>query len=93
MRPCKKLADKKSEGSRVANTKKVKRFRRIICSSNCQNTIKELKDLSYKKNKDGTINPSQFNIDPHTFSAIWYALDDYTVADLKEKKNYSIKGK
>lgn len=93
IRPCKKKCDKKSEGSRLANTKKVKRFRRIICSSGCINTIKELKDLSYKKNKDGSINPSQFNIDPHTFSAIWYALDDYTVADLKERKNYSVKGK
>ena len=93
MRPCKKLADKKSDGSRLANTKKVKRFRRIICSNKCQNTIKELKDLTYKKNKDGSINPSQFNIDPHTFSAIWYALDDYTVADIKEQKNNSYKGR
>lgn len=90
--PCKKKCDKKSEGSRVANTKKCKRFRRIICSSDCINTIKELKDLTYKKNKDGTLNYSQFNIDPHTFSAIWYALDDYTVADLKERKNHSIRG-
>ena len=93
MRPCKKMADKKSEGSRIANTKKVKRFKRIICSGKCTNTIKELKDLTYKKNKDGGINPSQFNIDAHTFSAIWYALDDYTVADIKERKSNSIKGK
>lgn len=91
--PCKKKCDKKSEGSRIANTKKCKRFRRIICSSDCINTIKELKDLTYKKNKDGTLNYSQFNIDPHTFSAIWYALDDYTVADLKERKINSVKGR
>ena len=93
IRPCKKHADKKSDGSRLANTKKVKRFRRIICSRKCPNTIKELKDLTYKKNKDGSINPSQFNIDAHTFSAIWYALDDYTVADIKEKKPNSVRGK
>ena len=92
IRPCKKMADKKSEGSRVANTKKVKRFRRIICSNRCINTIKELKDLTYKKNKDGSINPSQFNIDAHTLSAIWYALDDYTVANLKERKSNSYRG-
>ena len=92
IRPCKKMADKKSEGSRIANTKKVKRFRRIICSRRCVNSIKELKDLTYKKNKDGSINPSQFNIDSHCFSAIWYALDDYTVADLKERKSNSRKG-
>lgn len=91
--PCKKKCDKKSEGSRIANTRKCKRFRRIICSNDCINTIKELKDLTYKKNKDGTLNYSQFNIDPHTFSAIWYAIDDYTVADLKERQNNSIKGR
>ena len=89
---CKKKADKKTEGSRIANTKKVKRFKRIICSSDCTNTIKELKDLTYKKNKDGSLNFGQFDIDPHTFSAIWYALDDYTVANAKERKNNSKRG-
>lgn len=92
MRPCKKLADRKTEGSRIANTKKCKRFVRIICSSKCANTIKELKDLTYKKNKDGSLNYGQFDIDPHTFSAIWYALDDYTVANVKERKTNSRKG-
>lgn len=92
MMPCRKQADKKSEGSRIANTKKVKRFRRIICSSDCPNTIKELKDLTYKKKKGGEVDYSNFNIDAHTFSAIWYALDDYTVADLKKEKNNSKKG-
>lgn len=92
MLPCKKQADKKSEGSRIANTKKCKRFKRIICSSDCVNTIKELKDLTYKKNRNGTIDYSRFNIDPHTFSAIWYAIDDYTVADLKKRKNNSYRG-
>lgn len=92
IRPCRKKCDKKSEGSRIANTKKCKRFRRIICSSSCKNTIRELNDLTYKKNKDGSIDYGHFNIDAHTFSAIWYALDDYTVADLKDRKNNSIKG-
>jgi len=92
IRGCRKKCDKKSEGSRIANTKKCKRFTRIICARDCKNTIKELKDLTYKKNKDGSINYGQFNIDAHTFSAIWYALDSYTVADLKEKPNHSRKG-
>ena len=34
----------------------------------------------------------EFNIDPHSFSAIWYALDMVTVADLKEKEFNSRKG-
>lgn len=92
MLPCLKKCDKKSEGSRIANTRKIKRFRRIICSSDCVNCIRELKDLSYKKNKDGSVDFSHFTIDAHTFSAIWYALDDYMVSDLKQRKNNSKKG-
>lgn len=74
---------KKGPGSRLQNTKKMKRFKKIICSSNCENTIFELKDLTYKKNKLGEIINDEFNIDPHTFEAMWYGLDDYDVADLK----------
>ena len=70
MRPCLKKCDKKTEGSRIANTKKIKRFKRIICSSNCHNTVRECKDLSYKKNPDGSLNYSLFNIDPHTLNNI-----------------------
>lgn len=74
---------KKFQGSRLQYTKKVKRFRKIFCSSACANTIYELKDLTYKKNKLDEIIPDEFNIDPHTFSAIWYALDDYELTDTK----------
>ena len=79
MIPCKKFA-----GSRTSNTKKVKRFKNIYCSNECKNTIKELKHLTYKKDKKGNIIEDEFNIDPHTFSAIWYALDGYEVSDLKQ---------
>lgn len=79
-------------GSRLANTRKIKRFKKIICSPECPNCIRELKNLTYAKdNKDMPIY-DEFNIDPHTFSAIWYALDTYTVADIKERKNNSRKG-
>ena len=33
------------------------------------------------------------NLDPHTFSAIWYGLDTVTVADIKEQKFNSKRGK
>lgn len=82
MRKCKKFA-----GSRLANVKKVKRFRHIYCSSECVNTIKELKDLTYATDSKGNLIYDEFNIDPHTFSAIWYALDGYEVADLKRINN------
>lgn len=74
---------KKFQGSRLQYTKKVKRFKQIICSDKCINTIDELKDLTYKTNKAGELIEDEFTIDPHTFSAIWYALDDYEVSDLK----------
>ena len=64
--------------------KKYKRIKNIYCSDECKNTIKELKNLTYKKDKKGNIIEDEFNIDPHTFSAIWYALDGYEVSDLKQ---------
>ena len=72
-------------GSRLSNTRKIKRFHKIIISQHCVNTIRELKDLIYKKDAKGNVIHDQFNIDPHTFSAIWYALDNVTVADVKER--------
>ena len=76
MRGCHKI-------SRLENTKKIKRFRKIFCSSDCVNTIRELKDLTYLKDNKGCVIYDEFNIDPHTFSAIWYGLDNYNVADIK----------
>lgn len=76
--PCKKF-----QGSRATYTKKVKRFKKIVCSDTCVNTIAELKELTFKTDRNGEIIEDEFNIDPHTLSAIWYALDDYEVSDLK----------
>ncbi|WP_161985486.1 PBSX family phage terminase large subunit [Bacillus pumilus] len=75
----------KFQGSRLQYTKKIKRFKKIICSDSCKNTIYELQPLTYKTDKRGNIIEDEFQIDPHTFSAIWYALDDYEVTDLKEQ--------
>lgn len=87
IRPCRKWA-----GSRLENTRKVKRFKKIICSPNCINTIRELSTLTYAKDNKDNLIYDEFNIDPHTFSAIWYGLDMYTVADVKEELRYSRKG-
>ena len=87
MVPCHK-GMQNGQGSRVQNTKKMKRFKKIVCSTFCINTIRELKDLTFKKDeRTGQIQPDEFNIDPHTFSALWYALDRYIVPDLKEHTN------
>lgn len=77
------IGAKKFPGSRLQNTKKVKRFKRIICSDSCINTVAELKELTYKTDKDGNVIEDEFSTDPHTFSAIWYGLDGYEVSDLK----------
>ena len=82
----------KFAGSRLSNTRKIKRFKRIVCSPKCRNTIRELRDLTYAKANNGDTIYDQFNIDPHSFSAIWYALDTVTVADVKDKQFYSKRG-
>ncbi len=79
-------AKKWSEGgrhARLANLRKVKSFKKIICSSICFSTIAELQDLTFKKDKDGEIIPDEFNIDSHTLSAIEYALDSYRLNNPK----------
>ena len=60
---------KKYIGSRLQNTKKIKRFKKIVCSPRCVNTIIELKDLVYAKDTKDEPIYDQFNIDPHTFKS------------------------
>lgn len=78
--------------TRLDNTRKVKRFRKIICSPECKNTIRELKTLTYFQDRNGEFVYDKFNIDPHTLSAIWYGLDTYNVADAKMIKSNSRAG-
>ena len=80
----KMIPAKKYQGSRLQNTKKVKRFKHIYCSAKCKNTIRELKTLTYKIDDKGKMIYDEFNIDAHTFSAIWYGLDGYEVTDYKK---------
>lgn len=87
IRGCRKWA-----GSRLANTRKVKRFRKIVCSPKCINTIRELSTLTYAKDSKDNLKYDEFNIDPHTLSAVWYGLDLYTVADVKDELRNSKKG-
>ena len=82
MRPCRKY-----NGSRLGNTRKIKRFKSIVISTACPNCWRELKNLTYKKDENGNLKYDEFNIDPHTFSAMWYGLDHYDVADVKYISN------
>lgn len=85
--PCIKFA-----GSRLESTRKMKRFKKIICSPKCKNVISELKDLTYATKPNGDVVYDKFNIDPHTLSALWYALGDVTVANPKPKRYNSKTG-
>lgn len=80
---------KKFPGSKLANIKKIKRFKKIICSSDCVNAVRELKNLTYKTDKLDNIIEDEFKIDAHTFDAVAYGLDGYEVADLKEEAQKS----
>lgn len=83
---------KNKAGSRLENTKKVKRCYKIICSPACPNVIRELEPLAYKEDSKGVIHFDQFETDPHTLSAIWYGWDNYEMSDFKYdtyKKNNS----
>jgi phage terminase large subunit len=80
------VAARKFAGSRIQYTKKIKRFKKIVCSKDCPDVIRELKNLTFKTDKSGAIIEDEFNIDPHTFSAIWYGLDDVEVRNLKHDK-------
>ncbi|QHZ46420.1 PBSX family phage terminase large subunit [Bacillus sp. NSP9.1] len=77
------IGARKFQGSRLQYTKKIKRFKKIFCSDRCIHTIYELQPLTYAADKDGHLKEDRFTIDPHTLSALWYALDDYEVTDLK----------
>ena len=59
---------KKYIGSRLQNTKKMKGVNNKVCSPRCKNTIRELKDLTYKKDSRGNAIYDEFNIDAHTFN-------------------------
>ena len=82
MKPCRKY-----NGSRLGNTRKIKRFKSIVISTACPNCWRELHNLTYKKDTNGELIYDEFNIDPHTFSAIWYGLDRYDVVDVKYVSN------
>lgn len=73
--------------ARLDNIRKIKRFHRIICSDACKNCIKEMAELTYSKDRNENIILDEFSIDAHTLSAIEYGLDNYDVANIKNKFN------
>ena len=85
--PAEKPKDVTKDGIRKLQT-----FRNIYIDKEvCPNTWHELNIIRWYKNKDNilAINPKTkkpFNIDPHTFDAIKYALTDYRPNRLSKKR-------
>ena len=75
---------KKYIGSRLQNTKKIKRFNKIVCSPKCKNAIRELKYLTYAKDTKGNAIYDEFNIDAHTFNSTT-KLGVYKTMEKREK--------
>ena len=75
---------KKYIGSRLQNTKKIKRFNKIVCSPKCKNAIRELKYLTYAKDSKGNAIYDEFNIDAHTFNSTT-KLGVYKTMEKREK--------
>lgn len=75
---------KKYIGSRLQNTKKIKRFNKIVCSPKCKNAVRELKYLTYAKDSKGNAIYDEFNIDPHTFNSTT-KLGVYKTMEKREK--------
>lgn len=67
----------------------MKRFNKIVCSPRCKNTIRELKDLTYKKDSRGNAIYDEFNIDPHTFK--YHRLGVYKVMEKTGKAEMLIR--
>ena len=78
------MGAKKTPDISKAGVRKVQSFRNIFIDPNiCPNTYRELTTLKWHFDKNGLIakNPKvgkPFNIDPHSFDAIKYGLNDYT---------------
>ena len=79
---------KKYIGSRLQNTKKMKRFTKIVCSPRCKNTIRELQNLTYKLDSRGNAIYDEFTIDPHTFD---YKLGVYKMMEETGKAEMQIR--
>lgn len=78
------VSARKGPNTRIQNTKKVKRFKKIIIAEECKNHVRELKTLTFAKDRNDATIEDEFNIDPHTFSSIWYGIEDYHIVDLKD---------
>lgn len=74
---------RKGSGSVINNIRKIKRFNKIICMDTCRNAVKELKDLTFKVDRNGEVIEDKFTIDSHFMDAIAYALNYYEVVDIK----------
>lgn len=68
---------KKGKGSNKEGIQKVKSFKKIIVSEEMFDCYKDLKDLTFKTDKDGNVIEDKFSWDSHWFDSVKYAIEDY----------------
>lgn len=82
----------KGKGSVEYHEQLLRSFSRIVIDiDRCPNTKATAEECVYKKDKNGEIQAGNYNIDPHSFDAASYGLEEYDYIPLKErikKKKY-----
>ena len=82
----------KGNGSVEYHEQLLRSFSRIVIDiDRCPHTKEEAEECVYKKDKNGDIQAGRYNIDPHSFDAMSYGLEEYEYIPLKErirKKKY-----
>lgn len=76
-------ASKKGAGSIIEGLQKIKSFKKVFISSECNQVLEDFAEFSHKKDKNGEFIEDDFNIDSHTIDAIRYALEEYIPQRLK----------
>ncbi|MGL4997893.1 MAG: PBSX family phage terminase large subunit, partial [Cetobacterium sp.] len=77
---------KKGPGSVKEGIQKLRSFNKIIIGDNLLELHKEIKDLTFKTDKDGIVREDEFSWDCHYFDAMFYAIEDYRFAQRKHGK-------
>ena len=79
----------KGKGSVEYHEQLLRSFSRIVIDiDRCPNTKATAEEYVYKKDKNGEIQAGKYNIDPHSFDAASYGLEEYDFIPLKNRLKF-----
>nr|DAL39619.1 MAG TPA_asm: terminase large subunit [Caudoviricetes sp.] len=79
----------KGKGSVEYHEQLLRSFSRIVIDiDRCPNTKATAEECVYKKDKNGEIQAGKYNIDPHSFDAASYGLEEYDFIPLKNRLKF-----